>query len=54
MLYFFLLFLVGFLTVYILRGIGILTFLPGGIILSLLVLAIATGIIWGIRATKNF
>ncbi|MGK7877903.1 MAG: hypothetical protein AB4426_32730 [Xenococcaceae cyanobacterium] len=40
--------------VWLLRGFGILTGIPGGIILLLIVLSIGTGIIYGIEKTKGF
>lgn len=40
--------------VYGLRGVGILTFIPGGIILALIGLSIVTGLIYGIQKTKRF
>lgn len=43
-----------FLLVYLLRGFGILSFLPGGIILLLLSIAIVTGLMWGIVATLRY
>jgi hypothetical protein len=51
---FFIFFVASFLLVYLLRGVGILTFLPGGIILVLMTLAIFTGLVWGIRKTLGF
>ena len=39
--------------VYLLRGSGILPNLPGGIIIFLILLAIVTGIIFGIEQTKT-
>jgi hypothetical protein len=50
----FLFFLASFLSIYLLTGFGILTFLPGGILLILLMLTIFTGLIWGIRKTLGF
>ena len=40
--------------VYVLRGFGILTFLPGGVIWMLILLSIATGILFGIEKTKRY
>ena len=40
--------------VYLLRGFGILTFIPGGVILILIALSLITGIIYGIQKTKRF
>lgn len=42
------------LLVYILRGIGILTFLPGGLIWLLILLSVITGILYGVDKTKRF
>lgn len=40
--------------IYLLRGFGILTFLPGGIIYLLILLSIGVGIIYGIQKTRRF
>ncbi|MBD1906252.1 hypothetical protein NDI37_06230 [Funiculus sociatus GB2-A5] len=40
--------------VYVLRGFGILTFLPGGVIWMLILLSIATGILFGIEKTRRY
>jgi hypothetical protein len=40
--------------VYILRGMGILSFLPGGLILLLILSSVVTGIIYGIDKTRRF
>jgi hypothetical protein len=42
------------LLVYILRGMGILTFLPGGLIWLLILLSVITGILYGVDKTKRF
>ena len=42
------------LLVYILRGIGWLTFIPGGIILILAALSILTAILYGIQKNRRF
>ena len=42
------------IAVYLLRGFGILTFIPGGVILILVALSLITGIIYGIQKTKRF
>ena len=42
------------IAVYLLRGFGILTFIPGGVILILIALSLITGIIYGIQKTKRF
>lgn len=39
---------------YIFRGIGWLSFLPGGVILWLIFLSILTGILYGREKTKRF
>lgn len=44
----------AFLVTYILRGFGILSFLPGGIILILLLITISTGLMWGIVKTLRY
>ncbi len=41
-------FLLVTVLVYILRGMGILSFLPGGLILLLILSSVVTGIIYGI------
>ena len=43
-----------FIFVYLLRGFGILSFIPGGIILLLLLITIATGLMWGIVSTLRY
>ncbi|AFZ14237.1 hypothetical protein Cri9333_3409 [Crinalium epipsammum PCC 9333] len=42
------------IALYLLRGFGILTFLPGGVYLLLIVLTIATGILYGILKTLRY
>ncbi|MEQ9625994.1 hypothetical protein [Coleofasciculus chthonoplastes] len=42
------------IVVYIFRGVGILSFIPGGILLLLILLSIATGIIYGVQKTKRY
>ncbi|GFE70059.1 hypothetical protein [Chroococcus sp. FPU101] len=42
------------LITYLLRGLGILTFIPGGVILVLLALSILSGIFYGIEKTRRF
>ena len=44
----------GFLVVYLLRGIGILSFIPGGIVLILLLITISSALMWGIIATLRY
>ena len=45
---------IAFLIVYLLRGVGILSFIPGGLILLLLLIAIFSGLMWGIMATLRY
>ncbi|CCH96843.1 MAG: hypothetical protein PX481_24135 [Microcystis sp. M53603_WE2] len=47
-------FLLVTVLVYILRGMGILSFLPGGLILLLILSSMVTGIIYGIDKTRRF
>jgi hypothetical protein len=42
------------LLIYILRGIGWLTFIPGGIILILIALSILAAIFYGIEKNRRF
>lgn len=44
-------FLPLFLFIYVLRGFEIISFLPGGIILILIMLSLITGIIYGLEKT---
>lgn len=46
--------LVGFLALYILRGIGWITFLPGGVFIVLLMAAMLSGLTWGIVKTRRY
>lgn len=46
--------LMGFIALYLLRGIGLITFLPGGVILALLMTAVISGIAWGILKTRRY
>jgi hypothetical protein len=39
---------------YFLRGFGVLTFIPGGMIHFLLLLSLITGIVYGIIQTKRY
>jgi hypothetical protein len=50
----FFVFLLVTVLVYILRGMGILSFLPGGLILLLILSSVVTGIIYGIDKTRRF
>jgi hypothetical protein len=42
------------LLTYILRGVGLLSFLPGGLILLLILSSVVTGILYGIDKTRRF
>lgn len=42
------------LITYLLRGLGLLTFIPGGVILVLFALSILSGILYGIEKTRRF
>jgi hypothetical protein len=42
------------LIIYSLRGLGIVSFLPGGVILGLLAIAIVLGILYGVDQTRRF
>ena len=46
--------LMGFITLYILRGIGFITFLPGAVITILLLTVIISGLTWGILKTRRY
>ncbi|MGL5075122.1 MAG: hypothetical protein ACRDBG_04690 [Waterburya sp.] len=46
--------LIGFIALYILRGIGFITFLPGGVIGILLMTTIMSGLTWGIIKTRRY
>ncbi len=46
--------LMGFITLYILRGIGMITFISGGIIIVLLMTAVISGLTWGILQTRRY
>ncbi len=50
----FLIFLGSTLIVYLLRGLGILTFLPGGIILILGIASLILGLWYGIQRSQKF
>ncbi len=43
-----------FVIVYILRGFDVLSFLPGGIILLLLLITLSSGLAWGIKRTLRY
>ena len=47
-------FLLVTVLVYILRGMGILSFLHGGLILLLILSSVVTGILYGIDKTRRF
>jgi hypothetical protein len=40
--------------VYVLRGFGVLTFIPGGVLWLLILLTIGTGIVYGIQKTRRY
>lgn len=40
--------------VYLLRGFGVLTFLPGGVLWILILLSISTGIVYGVQTTRRY
>ena len=40
--------------VYVLRGFGILTFLPGAVIWILILLSIGTGLVYGVQKTRRY
>lgn len=42
------------IVVYLLRGFGILSFMPGGVIWFFVLLSIASGVIYGIQKTKRY
>ena len=46
--------LMGFIALYLLRGIGMITFIPGGIIMALLMTAVISGLTWGILKTQRY
>jgi hypothetical protein len=46
--------LTAFLTIYVLRGFGLLSFLPGSIVLLLLFIALSSGITWGVIKTFKY
>lgn len=46
--------LMGFIALYILRGIGMITFIPGGMITALLMTAVISGLGWGIVKTRRY
>ena len=46
--------LVSFIFLYLLRGIGIITFLSGGVIMMLLLTAVISGLSWGILKTRRY
>ncbi len=45
---------IAFIAVYLLRGVGWLSFVPGGIILLLLAISLGSGVIWGIVKTRRY
>ncbi|MEA5511083.1 hypothetical protein VB715_15015 [Crocosphaera sp. UHCC 0190] len=42
------------LILYILRGLGILGFIPGGVILVLMIISVFLGILYGVQMTRRF
>jgi len=46
--------LLAFATLYILRGISLITFIAGGVIMALLVTAVISGLTWGILKTRRY
>ena len=50
----FLLSSLGFATLYILRGIGLITFIAGGVITLLLMTMVISGLTWGILKTRRY
>jgi hypothetical protein len=42
------------LGVYILRGLGLLALIPGGVILGLMLLTVVTGILYGVMRNRRF
>ena len=46
--------LTSFLVLYVLRGLGIFGFLPGGFIVVCLLVALISGLGWGIQKTRRF
>jgi hypothetical protein len=45
---------IAFFGVYFLRGLGWLSFLPGGLILLLLLISLGSGLTWGIVKTRKY
>ncbi|MGB7441652.1 MAG: hypothetical protein WA919_11325 [Coleofasciculaceae cyanobacterium] len=39
---------------YLLRGFGLLTFMPGGILYLFILLSIATAIVYGVQKTRRY
>jgi hypothetical protein len=42
------------LGVYIFRGVGLLTFIPGGVIWLLILVTVVAGIVYGVDKTRRF
>ncbi|NEO86875.1 MAG: hypothetical protein F6J87_21845 [Spirulina sp. SIO3F2] len=40
--------------IYLLRGFGLLTFLPGGVIWLLVLLSVGMGVFYGVEKTRRF
>jgi hypothetical protein len=46
--------LLGFVTLYVLRGIEMITFISGGVITALLMTTLISGLTWGILKTRRY
>ena len=44
----------AFMSLYLLRGFGLLTFIPGGMITIWIPITLISGLIWGIKKTRRF
>jgi hypothetical protein len=42
------------LVVWVLRGVGLLTFLPGVVLSVLIVMSIGSGVVWGLDQIRRF
>jgi hypothetical protein len=40
--------------IYLLRGFEVVTFIPGGLILFLILLSIGTGLVYGVQKTRRY
>lgn len=45
--------LVAIIAIYVLRGLGLLTFIPGGVIWLLLLVAIVTGVFYSLSKSRR-